>query len=122
MHISRINSFRREDNEAEICISDGEYSLNCYAYPVKSISLEQNICGLYGFSCDGIVKSYDFNFSIKKLPQYYAYCLTAKVVSTNDHVVQIGKIYINLDSELPKDIREGDYISFTVQRLDLNIF
>lgn len=120
MHINKIIHFNREDREAELCISDGDYSVICYAYPVESISVNQDVNELYGFLCTDISRSYECDYLIKKLPQYYAYCLNAKVVSRNDCTVQIGKITICLDSEIPKDIFDGDYVSFHVQRLDLS--
>lgn len=120
MHISKIIHFNREDREADLCISDGDYSVICYAYPIESISVNQDVNGLYGFLCTEIARSYEYDYFIEKLPQYYAYWLNAKVVSKNDCTVQIGKITICLDSEIPKDIHDGDYVSFRVQRLDLS--
>lgn len=119
MHISKIISFNREDSEAELCISDGDYSLICYAYPTKTIAIDQKVSGLYGFLCTDIAKSFDHHYCINKLGQYYAYLLTAKVISKNSSIVQLGSLKIYLDTEIPNDISEGDYVSFRVQRLDL---
>ena len=119
MQISNILNFDRKDTEAELCISDGDYSVICYAYPVKSIAINQTVSGIYGFMCTEIVKSTDQHYCVKKLSQYYAYSLTAKVVSKHDRVIRIGDLIIHLDSEIPHDVAEGDYISFRVQRLDV---
>lgn len=119
MYISKILNFNREDGEAELCITDGDYSVICYAYPTKTIAINQKVSGIYGFLCSEIVKSFENNYCINKLPQYYAYLLTAKVISKNGRIVQIGNLKIYLDTEFPKDILEGDYVSFRVQRLDI---
>ena len=120
MHISKIISFNREDSEAELCISDGDYSVICYAYPIKTIAVNQKISVIDGFLCTELVKSFKPNYGINKLSQYYAYILTAKVISKKSSIVQVGNLKTHLDTEIPNDILEGDYVSFRVQRLDLN--
>ena len=120
MHISKIINFNREDGEAELCISDGDYSVICYAYPTKTITVNQKVSGIYGFLCTEIVKSLNKSYRINKLPQYYSYLLNAKVISKRNCIVQVGSLKIYLDAELPNDILEGDYVSFRVQRLDLD--
>lgn len=119
MHISKIICFNKEDSEADLCISDGDYSVICYAYPTKTIAVDQKVSGLYGYLCTDIVKSFDHHYCINKLRQYYAYLLTAKIISKNSSIVQVGDLKIYLDTEIPNDIFEGDYVSFRVQRLDL---
>ena len=121
MYISDIIHFNKKDSEAELRISDGNYSLNCYAYPIETVAVNQKVSGIYGLLCTEIVKSFEDNYCINKLPQYYAYSLTAKVLSKNSSTVQIGNLKIYLDGYIPNDISEGEYISFRVQRLDLNI-
>ena len=120
MYISKIISFNREDSEADLCITDGDYSVICYAHPAKTIAVNQKVSGIYGFLCTEIVKSCKQNCGINKLSPYYAYLLTAKVISKKSSIVQVGNLKIHLDTEIPNDILEGDYVSFRVQRLDLN--
>lgn len=119
MYISEILSYDEDDYEAELYISDGEYSLLCYAYTIKSFTVNQKVNGICGLLCEDIVKSFEQNYNITKLSQYYAYLLTAKVISTEKSIVKIGNLIIYLDKQLPNDIIEGEYISFRVQRLDL---
>lgn len=119
MYISKIVNYNRGDSEAELCISDGNYSVICYAYPIENIALNQEVDGIYGFLCTDITKSFERRFYVDKLSQYYAYLLTAEVVSAKNCTVKVGELKIYLDTTFSNDILEGDYISFRVQRLDL---
>ena len=119
MYISEIIKFNKKDSEAELCISDGDYSVICYAYPVKTVTENQRVSVIHGILCTEIVREFEQIYSIHKLPQYYSYQLTAKVLSKKSSIVQIGDLIIHLDTDLPNDILEGEYVSFRVQRLDL---
>lgn len=119
MYIKEIIQFCKENREADMCISDGVYSVMCYAYPIDEIAVNKKVNTLYGFMCSEIIKSSSNICCVKKLAKYYAYSITAKVVSIDCSIVQIGDLQINLDTYIPNDIMEGDYVSFSVARLDL---
>lgn len=118
MFITDILYFNKEDSEAEVNISDGRYTVNCYAYPVDMVSVNQRVNTIYGFECANISKSDETEYEIKKLPQHYAYLLTAQVMDNESGIVRIGELFINLDIPIPKDIINGDYVAFSVLRLD----
>lgn len=119
MYVKEIIRYSKADKEAELCISDGDYSIICYAYPIHSVVVNQQVRALYAYECVGIVKSLTDVFCIHKLSQYYAYSVTAKVVSKKDSIVQVGRLIIILDDIIPNDIYEGEYISFSVRRFDI---
>lgn len=118
MFISDILYFNKEDSEAEVSVSDGRYTVNCYAYPVKIVSVNQRVKTVYGFGCTNITKSKERKYAVKKLSQYFAYLLTAQVVDTERGIVRIGELFIYLDDFIPGDIINGDYVTFSVSRLD----
>lgn len=118
MFISDVLHFSKEDSEAEVSVSDGQYSVNCYAYPVNMITVKQHIDTILGFECTNITKSDIEKYEIQKLPSYYAYLLTAQVTDKERGIVRLGELYISMDSAIPKDIINGEYISFSVVRLD----
>ena len=118
MFIKDILYFNKEDSEAEIIVSDGHYMVNCYIYPIKHVAIGCKIGNIDGFGCAGIVIANEKKYEVKKLSQYFAYQLTAKFVDNKNRVVRIGGLFINLDTEIPKDITNGDYIAFSVTRLD----
>lgn len=119
MFVDRVLHFNQADREADVIVSDGIYAVICYACPVNVIEVKQKICAIYGFQCTDIYKAFNHSYCIKKLTQYYAYALIAKVISKKQCIVQIGNLRIYLDSPIPNDIAEGEYISFSVLRLDI---
>ena len=118
MYIADILYFRKEDSEAEVSISDGCYTVTCYAYPCHAVQIGQTVSTLYGFGCTDIIRSDEAGYAVKKLPAYYAYRFVAKVVDNENRIVRIGDLFICLDHWIPKDIMNGEYIDFTVARLD----
>ena len=120
MFIKRIIEFAKQDLEADILVSDGQFSLLCYAFPVKEVSIGQHISALLSYGCSEVVKSDIQVLSIKKLQSYYAYSLTALVHSRKKNIVRLGDLYMELDRALPKDIFEGDFVSFSVIRFDVS--
>ena len=118
MYISKIIEFSKDDCEADVYVSDGTFAIMCFAYPVDNIYLGQEITAVYSFGCDNVIREDEHLFKIKKLSQYYAYSVTAQVLSRQEGSVQIGKICIQLDTYIPSDISDGDFVSFSVVRFD----
>ena len=119
MHVEKVIQFDKQDKEADLLVSDGRYSVICYAYPIESVRQNQKVTELYGFNSTSIFKVAEKVCSIKKLSSYYEYTFIAQVISVMEGIVQIGEIRIHLDTEIPKDIFNGEYISFSVVRLDI---
>ena len=118
MYIEDIIYYSKEDSEAEVRISDGCYTVNCYAYPCDKVSVKQRVNTIYGFMCENITRVNEQKYVIKKLAQHYAYQLVAQLVDNENGIARIGDLYITLDNHIPKDIKNGEYIAFYVIRLD----
>ena len=118
MYIADIIYFNKEDSEAEVSVSDGRNTVNCYAYPCDTVSVKQHVNTIYGFGCTNIIRVNKSKYDIKKLPQHFAYQLVAQVVDTESRIVRIDDLFIHLDGYIPKDIMNGEYIAFSVIRLD----
>ena len=121
MYISRIIEFSRDDREADVYVSDGTFTIMCYAYPIDSVCLGQEITTVFSYGCTDVVREVERTFRIKKLPQYYAYSINAQVLSHKEGSVQLGKICIQLDATMPADISDGDFVSFSVVRFDFSL-
>ena len=120
MFVKKVLFFDKNSREAAVLVSDGKYDLMCYLFPAESASV--SICcdvGIFGVLCGEIVRSDRTSFFVRKMPQYFSYFLTAQVIESEKKVVRIGNIIINIDSPIPKDIINGEYIDFFVSRLDL---
>ena len=46
--------------------------------------------------------------------------MNGKVLSKKEGIVCVGGLKIRLDESIPNDISDCDYVSFEVQRLDLD--
>ena len=73
MVITEIVSFNKEDSEAEVRVSDGDYSVECYVYPAEISVLEKQSNVIDGMCCENIVNAYRKRYEVQKLSQYYAY-------------------------------------------------
>lgn len=82
------------------------------------VVVNQCVNSIYGFDCSNIVRSNKKEFQIVKLSSYYAYLITAQVVDRNKGLVRIGMLFIYLDAPIPKDILNGNYVTFKVMRMD----
>lgn len=121
MKIKNISWLSQEALEAEIIVTDGEFEINCFAQPLNyQLGSELNNPIL----CCNVTTVFKLDkevYSIEKLDdEYYAYNLSGKLVDKKLEKVKVGKLILELDSiVLPGDIREGDFISFRCQRLDI---
>lgn len=121
MYISDIQSFDVSDSEADIIVSDGNYQILCYVYPAHSLKIGQSVKGIYCYACSSTIKAKECRCDITKLPDFYAYSLTGRISSKLHNTVIIGNITIHLDAPFHNDMKNGDYVSFRVQRLDAQL-
>ena len=116
MYIKNIKEYDIEANEAEIIVSDGYYEILCYAQPFEK---KDGQFTLLGFMAKDIRKSLNNNYLIEKdLTNYFAYKLQGKLINVKNGLVAIGEIIIRIEERIPNDIRENDFIEFTVLRID----
>ena len=121
MYISQIIEFSKDEREADVFVSDGIFTIMYYGYPVDSVWLGQKIAAVISYGCKNVVREDERTFRIIKLPQYYSYSITAQVLSHQACTVQIGKICIQLDTTIPADVSDGDFVSFSVVRFDFSL-
>lgn len=120
MFVKEIKDYDKFSNEADIIISDGQYDLLCYCYPTEIPQKGERVKAVTSFLATDMMRVKDKIFSIKKMKEYYSYHLQGEVIEMTPKI-RIGNIIICLDNTLPKDIKEGEYIEFLVERLDCNI-
>ena len=118
MYISRIIEYCKEDHEADVCVSDGNYSVVCYLDEIEDVYVGQRVSSIIAFGCDNILRCDKAAFVVEQLPQQNEITFTAQVVSRDKAIVRVGEIVIDLDSYIPGDIRNGEYISCNAIRLD----
>ena len=120
MFVKRIVDFDESSGEMDLIVSDHQNELLCYcaqsdapsAFTIKRIET---------FLATDIMIVDEKKHLIKKENDYYAYRLQGKVLQTMPPAMEIGKIYIFIDSPLPQDIQKDDFIELFVQRLDCSL-
>ena len=120
MYIQDVLRFDKSGKEAELIVSDGAYEVLCYACPIDAVKAGMTISGLSGFSCTNVVRAIEQHYAVSKLPPYFAYSITGKLISKQKGIVQVGNLKISLDAYIPNDLSDGEYVSFDVLRLDLD--
>ena len=118
MYICYVKHWSNQDKEADFLVTDGEYQLLCYAQPFSGKECQTEVAALYAIGCGNIVKSENCAVKIAKQTDYYAYELSAEVLSKVERTVKLGQLVLHLDEALPGDIQNGDYVTFRLQRID----
>lgn len=118
MHIQTVLHFDKEGREAEAIVSDGEYELLCYAFPIAAVEIGMPVSGLSGFSCSDVVRVENPHCAVTKLPPYFAYHMTGILFSKQKRTVRVGGLEISMDAHIPNDLSDSEYVSFDVQRVD----
>lgn len=111
----KIINYDDFSGEVDLLISDGTNELLCYS---SSFSDNAKTLKIRTFLCDNITRIDSVICRCQKQSGYYSYFLQGEVIDTINKIVSIGDILIELDSDFPKDIINGEYVSFTVMRLD----
>lgn len=113
-----MNWIDEDSGEAGIILSDGVYSIECFCSE-SSLSEGDLFSGiLYGFNIKDVVKSFNEEYTIDKKDDNYH--IRGKLVDLENEVLQIGEFKIDLsDGNIPKDIRQNEYIEADISRIDL---
>lgn len=117
--IKKIKYISIEAKEAEILISDGKYELICFSQPYDE-DIDKKIEVLNCYNNQFVMRADTMECLIEKLIEPFAYRIIGKVINSNKNIVKIGEILLQLEEyAIPKDIKENEYISFYVQRIDI---
>lgn len=114
--INKIKWLSQNAKEAEVYLSDGKYNLLCFSHPFDQNS--NNLLLIHTLNATDICKT-DENVSIIKTDSSFGYSLVGEAIDVLKRQVKIGEFIIELDNPLPNDIKEGNYISFNCERIDI---
>ena len=118
--VDKINWIDERAREADVTITDGTYSLLCFSCPFSQHEKEIYQKLIYCFDVDGVIKSFESNPAVIKKSGFYEYMLRGELKKKESKIVSIGEFKIDIsEAQIPNDIIDGDYIEFTVGRLDL---
>lgn len=131
MHIKKVLEYNY--NYAQYIVTDGKNEVKCVCLSVplpdgKKPESGLSITKIYAFSVDGviikkIVNEKDMKYSIIKASfDPLGYKLKGRIIDSSKAIVQIFNFEIDLEYDYPdglsEDFKNGDYVSFLVDRLD----
>ena len=117
MIIKQINWLGQE--EAIVTISDGEFEITAFAHLFGGNIDDELIEPLFCLSCNEIKRADKAEFKVIKPSTGFEQYFYGEVIDIKSNIVKVGKIKIELDNDLPKDINNGDFISFSCGRVDV---
>ncbi|MEM7086258.1 MAG: hypothetical protein AAF489_08760 [Bacteroidota bacterium] len=120
LQITNINWISNSADEAEILITDGNFSIFCFSQPFNGSYNSDIPQPLNVLNANEIYKIEGMqSFSVQREGNTFGYKLKGKVIENMKNHVKIGKFILELDVSLPSDVEIGDYISFGCDRIDI---
>lgn len=120
MKINKILSF--DGYDYDVIITDGQQELICSCFPKHcEPKIGMKIQHLAATLTEDLMRIDEEEYLIEKIygeGEHYSYNLQGKVLDTSKSLIGIHELTIELDAPLPKDIKEGEFIEFKVDRLD----
>ena len=117
--IKKVNWLSKEIKEAEVYLCDGKYSIVVFSYPFDKRNGETISELLYTLNADNIKISNIKEFYINRVSNSFSYNIVGVVCDMDKNCVRIGSFIIEIDNNLPNDVKNGDFIAFTCDRIDL---
>lgn len=118
MRIEKIVWKNKASKEAEVYVTDGEFSILCFSQPCAYVVgdvLEEpiRILDIHDVKID------EPKYTANQIGASYAYKIQGEV-DIEKSMIRISNIYIHVDTyKLPGDIVSGNYISAIVDRFDI---
>lgn len=119
--VEKIEWLDKENKEASVTISDGDFSLICYVSSCDLIKNEKFNEKIYCLDVEYIYLINDDTYEVER-PDYscYGYILKGKLADIDNKIMLIGNIKIDLSTtHIPGDIFEDQFIEIKVPRLDI---
>lgn len=108
----------RGSSESIVTLTDGVSKCKCFCQPCELADGDHVSGPLFGFGAGEIRRVATIQGRIvqnARLPTE----VTGMVVSTTPAIVAVGGIQIESESSMPKDLKIGEFVEFTCERLDL---
>ncbi|MDD7886036.1 hypothetical protein [Flavivirga sp. 57AJ16] len=120
LKIKKINWISESAKEAEVLLTDGTFDILCYSQPFEYDIENHDFETIYLFSVSNIlIIDNERKSLVKKLNNSYDYEFSGEVIERNNNRIRVGEFVLELDFPLPKDIKEGEYVSLYCERVDI---
>lgn len=109
-----------EAKEAAITVTAGNVSIVAFCHPCQLEVGDTPPLPLWTLNVSGVERVASNNESaFHRIDSVWAHEGVAKVVNRHQQLVSVGALTVKLDCALPRDIEDGEQITFTCTRLDL---
>lgn len=116
--VEKINWIDKDSGEADVLLSDGVFTINCFCSDCNLLEGNKFLGNLYGFNIENIFKIDKETYKIQR--KYDSYFIKGKLIDAENGILQIGELKIDLtDGHIPKDIVENDYLEVCISRIDI---
>ncbi len=117
MIAKKLQWLDREAEEAEVLASDSVWKCKAYCMPCQ-ISEGEEVKWLFCAFCSDIVSAVTEGFRLTPLAKKeYGYEITGRIVDPKEGLVAVGGLVFLVDQSIPGDLKESDWVQFTVDRV-----
>lgn len=116
--ISNIHWLSESAKEAEVTITDNEFTIKAFCHPCDYNIEQQLEEALHGFMTEDFRKSNDNRYEVLSL-EGFQYFIRGVVLEQMENLIKVGDIKIKLDIDIPSWAEDGDYVEFYCARIDL---
>lgn len=119
MIIKRREWISEGSQEAILFIGDDCFECAAFSQPCNLTAGDRLTEPLLALSVKGVIKEWGAVQISCRQEEGFAHEVVARVINAQARIVSVGPIEIELDVQLPGDIRLGDIIQFSCGRLDV---
>ena len=118
MQMKEIYDYDPEAQEANVLVTDGKYEILCYASSFKNSNKNFE---LSAFMVESVIKADKESYFVEKISDsFFAYKLQGRLIDIEKRIFAVGKIRIELENVIPKDLKNGDFVQVIVGRIDFD--
>ena len=117
MFVKSINWLDQQAEEAEVSVSDGSWECKAYSMPCSCSVGDYLKDPLFCLGATSVVKAVPSEPKLSKLQDKSRYEIVGQIVDHSNSVVCVGTLRFNVDQPFPGDLKLGDWVQFTVDRI-----
>ena len=119
MKIINIEWLSIDETEAAVEVSDGMFFCISFSHPCNLREGNFLTDPLLGFNVSDLMKVEDASQSIERIGNSLKHKVIGKLTNLDPAIIEVGKIKIELDGNLPGGLHTGELLQFVCGRLDI---
>lgn len=119
MYIKNINWIDKDNKEALAIVTNNKIELECFSYPLEN-NENDTIDIIHCLSVQDICISTKKEYSIQYNEKNKEYIVCGQLINKEEGILLFDDIKMDISgSYIPADIKEGEFIYFKTNRLDI---